>query len=454
MSSIAVARSDPAVLRRAIAAGFAGTVIEWYDFIIFGTVSVLVFSKVFYPEQTPFVALLSSLGTFAVGFVARPLGGIFFGYLGDRMGRRNTLIVTLGVMGIATLLIGVLPSYQSIGAAAPTLLILLRILQGFSLGGEFGGVATLLIEHAPKDRRGAVGGWAQAGGFVGPLLGAAVILFLRTMLSDAELVSWGWRLPFLLSVLLILVSAYIRANVTESPEFERARAQKELSKQPIRSVIMEYPKEIFCVFGMHAGNAILFYTGLTFAVAYITRNVGLSQSNALWANAVFLLAATVACILVARLSDRTGRKPIYLAGTIFGMVMAFPLFWLLDTGNLPIVLLASAIMGTIEGGFLYGIQPAYFGELFPTKFRYLGMSLGYQAATVLVGATAPIVGLLLIEWASGGTWAFSLYLIAILVLAAVSVLMAGETMHRDIGRFDEQRNELVPTSIGAPRAAV
>jgi MFS family permease len=171
MSSIAVVRSDPAVLRRAIAAGFAGTVIEWYDFIIFGTVSVLVFSKVFYPEQTPFIALLSSLGTFAVGFVARPLGGIFFGYLGDRIGRRNTLISTLAVMGIATLLIGLLPSYQSIGAAAPALLILLRLLQGFSLGGEFGGVATLLIEHAPKDRRGAVGGWAQRAGSLAPCLG-------------------------------------------------------------------------------------------------------------------------------------------------------------------------------------------------------------------------------------------------------------------------------------------
>src|SRR5262245_48103959 len=288
MSVSAGAGTDPAVLRRAIAAGFVGTVIEWYDFIIFGTISMLAFSKVFFPEQPPFIALLSSLGTFAVGFVARPLGGIFFGYLGDRIGRRYTLIVTLMVMGIATLLIGLLPSYQSIGAAAPTLLIVLRLLQGFSLGGEFGGVATLLIEHAPKDRRGAVGGWAQAGGFVGPLLGTAVILILRTVLSDAELVSWGWRLPLLLlSISLILVSAYIRTNVTESPEFERARAEKELSKQPIRSVLMEYPKEIFSVFGMHAGNAILFYTGLIFAVAYITRNVGLSQNKALWANVVF-----------------------------------------------------------------------------------------------------------------------------------------------------------------------
>ena len=222
MSVITDARSNPAVLRRAIAAGFVGTVIEWYDFIIFGTISVIAFSKVFYPEQTPFIALLLSLGTFAVGFVARPVGGIFFGYLGDRIGRRYTLIVTLTVMGIATLLIGLLPSYQSIGAAAPTLLIILRLLQGFSLGGEFGGVATLLIEHAPKDRRGVVGGWAQAGGFVGPLLGTGVILILRATLSDAELVSWGWRLPFLLSILLILVSAYIRTRVTESPEFERA----------------------------------------------------------------------------------------------------------------------------------------------------------------------------------------------------------------------------------------
>ncbi|WJR75706.1 MFS transporter [Bradyrhizobium sp. NP1] len=425
--------------------------IEWYDFVVFGTVSVLVFGKVFYPEQTPFIALLSSLGTFAIGFLARPLGGIFFGYLGDRIGRRNTLMVTLALMGVATLLIGLLPGYHAIGVAAPALLILLRLVQGFSLGGEFGGVATLLIEHAPKDRRGAVGGWAQAGGFVGPLLGTVVILILRSALSDAELVSWGWRVPFLLSVLLIVVAAYIRTHITESPEFERARAHKELSKHPLRGVIAEYPKEIFCVFGMHAGNALLFYTGLTFAVAYITRNVGLSQTVALWANAVFLLAATISCIVVSRLSDRTGRKPIYLAGTILGMVMAFPLFYMLDTANVGIVLLAAAIMGAIEGGFLYGIQPSYFGELFPTKFRYLGMSLGYQAATVLVGATAPMIGVLLTEWSGGHPWAFSLYLIAILVLAAVSVLLAGETRHRDIERIEDQRGD---SSLTEPRGAV
>lgn len=447
----ATAPRDPAILRRAIAAGFTGTVIEWYDFVVFGTVSVLVFGKVFYPEQTPFIALLSSLGTFAIGFLARPLGGIFFGYLGDRIGRRNTLMVTLALMGVATLLIGLLPGYHAIGVAAPALLILLRLVQGFSLGGEFGGVATLLIEHAPKDRRGAVGGWAQAGGFVGPLLGTVVILILRSALSDAELVSWGWRVPFLLSVLLIVVAAYIRTHITESPEFERARAHKELSKHPLRGVIAEYPKEIFCVFGMHAGNALLFYTGLTFAVAYITRNVGLSQTVALWANAVFLLAATISCIVVSRLSDRTGRKPIYLAGTILGMVMAFPLFYMLDTANVGIVLLAAAIMGAIEGGFLYGIQPSYFGELFPTKFRYLGMSLGYQAATVLVGATAPMIGVLLTEWSGGHPWAFSLYLIAILVLAAVSVLLAGETRHRDIERIEDQRGD---SSLTEPRGAV
>ncbi len=442
---------DPAILRRAIAAGFTGTVIEWYDFVIFGTVSVLVFGKVFFPEQTPFIALLSSLGTFAIGFLARPLGGIFFGHLGDRIGRRNTLMVTLALMGVATLLIGLLPGYASIGVAAPVLLILLRLVQGFSLGGEFGGVATLLIEHAPKHRRGAVGGWAQAGGFVGPLLGTAVILILKSVLSDAELVSWGWRVPFLLSILLIAVAAYIRTNITESPEFERARAHNELSKHPLRSVLKEYPKEIFCVFGMHAGNALLFYTGLTFAVAYITRNVGLSPTIALWSNVVFLVAATVSCLVVSRLSDKTGRRPIYLAGTILGMAMAFPLFYLLDTANVGVVLLATAIMGTIEGGFLYGIQPSYFGELFPTKFRYLGMSLGYQAATVLVGATAPIIGVILTEAGGGHTWAFSLYVMGVLAVAAIAVLLAGETMHRDIERIEDQRSD---PALTEPRRAV
>jgi MFS family permease len=360
--------------------------------------------------------------------------------MGDRIGRRKTLIFTLTLMGVSTLLIGLLPSYGSIGVAAPTLLIILRLLQGFSLGGEFGGVATLLIEHAPKHRRGAIGGWAQAGGFVGPLLGTLVALGLTTTLTDDQLLSWGWRLPFLISVLLVLVSAYIRSHVTESPEFEKIQAKKQKSDKPMREVLRKYPKEIFCVFGMNCGNALLFYTGLTFTVAYITNHVGLTKTQALYANAAFLLAASTACLLISRLSDKIGRKPIYLTGTILGMAMAFPLFWMLNTGNMGVIVLAAVMMGVIEGGFLFGLQPSYFSELFPTKYRYLGMSLGYQAATVSVGATAPIIGVLLIEWAGDQTWAFSLYLIGVLVVCAVAVLLAGETLHRDIDKIEEQRD--------------
>jgi len=424
------------MFRRVLTVGFTGTLIEWYDFVIFGTIAVLYFGDLFYPVDTPFLSVLASLATFAVGFAARPAGGLFFGYLGDRLGRRPVLIATLATMGVSTLLIGLLPTYEQIGAWAPFLLVLLRLTQGFSLGGEWGGVSTLLIEHSPRERRAEAGSWGQLGGFAGPLLGTLLIALITSTLDDGQMESWGWRIPFLVSVLLVIVSFYVRRAVSESPSFRLLENRKQVAKAPVRTVLRRYPKNILAVFLMHGGQTVFFYTCLTFSVSYMTNQAKISETNVLLVNAVFLLAAGVTCLICGRAADRIGRKPVYLAGTVGGIVVAFPLFWLYGTGSMPIVIPTAIVLGVVEG-FLYAIQPAYFGELFPTKFRYAGMSFGYQAATVAIGATAPILGILMLEWTGGDPWLFSSYMIVILLLCLVGVLMTGETIGNDIDDTSE-----------------
>lgn len=429
-------------LRKVLIAGFLGTAIEWYDFVIFGSVAALVFNQLFFPNESPLVGILASLGTFAVGFLARPLGGLFFGQLGDRIGRRPTLMITMAVMGVSTLLIGLLPTYGSIGVLAPILLIVLRLVQGFSLGGEFGGVATLLLEHAPHDRRGRAGSWAQVGGLVGPLLGTIVLVVLTTTMSTEAFRDWGWRIPFLLSVALIIVSIFVRTHVDESPVFSRLRARRALSKTPLRDVLRSNFKGVLCVFGLMCGNTILFYTGIVFIVSFATKQVGLSTSQALLLNVAFLVAAAISAFLTGSLSDRVGRRNVAITGAVAGILFIFPAFALLGTGSLPVMCVTMAVLGAIEGT-LYGFQPAYFGEMFRTEQRYAGISTGVQLSTVVVGSTAPLVGVLLLSWSGGGTVGFSIYIVIVLVITLLAALWAGETF----------RNDLEDDDTSAPQAA-
>ncbi|MGW1681997.1 MFS transporter [Saccharopolyspora sp. NPDC002376] len=418
-------------LRRAIISGFTGTTIEWYDFVAFGTIAVLAFDKLFFPAATPLASLLASLATFAVGFVARPLGGIFFGYLGDRVGRRVVLVVTMMIMGSSTLLIGLLPTYESVGIAAPIMLVVLRIIQGFSLGGEWGGVATMLIEHAPHNRRARVGSWAQIGGVFGPMLGTLSVTLVTVSLSHEQLLAGGWRIPFLFSVVLIVVSMYVRRKVEESPAFTKLKEEGRAAKTPVRDAIKNHPKQIFAVFAMASGNTVIFYTCITFSIAFLTKQVGMDGGQTLIVNLVFLGSASISVLAIGPLADKIGRRTIMLSGAIGAAVMAFPLFWLYGTGNMPVVVLTAAVMGFIEGGLLYSVQPAYFGELFPTKSRLTGLNLGYQASTLAVGSTAPILGVLMLDWANNSPWIFSLYLVGIQALTAFGTLLAGETLNRE-----------------------
>ncbi|WP_051792225.1 MFS transporter [Amycolatopsis jejuensis] len=418
-------------LRKVVLAGFLGTAIEWYDFVIFGSVAALVFNQLFFPNEGPVVGVLASLGTFAVGFVARPLGGLFFGQLGDRIGRRPALVITMTVMGVSTLAIGLLPSYHSIGVLAPILLVLLRLIQGFSLGGEFGGVATLLLEHAPRNRRGRVGSWAQVGGLVGPLVGTIVLVVLTSAMSKEAFRDWGWRIPFLVSVALIIVSIFVRRHVHESPVFTRLRTRQAVSKKPLRDVLRNNLKGVLCVFGLMCGNTILFYTGIVFIVSYTTKEIGLSSSGALVLNIAFLVAAAIAAYVTGSLTDRVGRRKVAAGGAIAGIVFIFPAFALLHTGSLPVMCVTMAVLGAIEGT-LYGFQPAYFGELFRTEQRYAGISAGVQLATVVVGSTAPLIGVLLLSWSGGGTVGFSIYIVAVLAFTLLAALWAGETFKKDL----------------------
>ncbi|MGW3472313.1 MFS transporter [Saccharopolyspora sp. NPDC000995] len=427
-------------LLRVIIAGFTGTTIEWYDFVAFGTISVLVFDKIFFPAATPLVSLLAALATFAVGFIARPIGGIFFGYLGDRVGRRTVLFVTMMIMGVSTLLIGLLPTYQSIGVAAPVLLVVLRLIQGFSLGGEWGGVATMLIEHAPRHQRAKVGSWAQVGGVFGPMLGTLSVTVVTLSMSHEQLLAGGWRLPFLFSVVLIVVSIYVRRKIEESPSFVQLRLEGKTAKAPVRDSIKSHRKQIFAVFAMASGNTMLFYTCITFSIAFLTKQIGMESNETLIANLAFLGSASISVLAIGPMGDRIGRRPILMGGAIAAMIMAFPLFWLYSTGNMAVILPAAVIMGIIEGGLLYSVQPAYFGELFPTKLRLAGLNLGYQSATLATGATAPILGVLMLDWANGDPWIFCVYLICIQALAVVGTLVAGETLNRDSSEHEIKKS--------------
>lgn len=412
--------------RRAISAGFIGTLIEWYDFVIFGTTASLVFGSVFYPETSKFVGVLASLSTFAVGFIARPLGGVFFGHLGDRIGRQPTLVATMIVMGGSSLVVGLLPTYHSVGVLAPILLVLFRLIQGFSLGGEFGGVATLLMEYSRPERRGRTGSWAQQGGLLGPLLGTLIMLLTTASMSHDALLSWGWRIPFLGSVVLVGIALWIRSKVHETPAFLEAQRSGTKSHNPLKDSLKHNWRGILAVFGLMAGNTVLFYTGSTFNLSYVANRRGLPDTGSLLLTVCFLFGASIFAYLTGGISDKYGRRIVALVAAAAGAAFAFPLYALINTDQWAWMLLASFVVGCIEGS-LYGFQPAYFGELFPTQRRYAGMSLGVQLATVAIGSTAPILGTVFVQITDGGTWMYSSYIIVIMAITVGAALLAGET---------------------------
>ena len=413
-----------------IIASLIGTSLEWYDFFIYGTAAALVFNKLFFPSFEPLVGTLLAFATYAVGFVARPVGGVIFGHYGDKLGRKKILVVTLLLMGSATFAIGLLPTHATLGVWAPILLVALRFLQGLGLGGEWGGAVLMTLESGHSSRRGLNASWPQVGVPIGLLLANGVLSLMGAVTSESAFLSWGWRVPFLLSGLLVLVGLWIRMTIAESPLFSEVVAKDTKAKAPIVDVLRHYPRQVLLAIGARVGVDVAFYTFVLFITTYVTTYLKLPRSYAL--NAV-LIAAGAQVLLIpwfGRLSDRFGRRPVYLFGAVGAAIWVFVFFALVDTGSFPLIVLA-VVVALFFHAAMYGPQAAFIAEMFPTKVRYTGASMGYQLAGIFGGALAPIISVALLD-RFDTSLVVSLYVVVVLALTTLCVLLAPETSQIDL----------------------
>lgn len=421
---------SPSGLRRVIGASVVGTSLEWYDFFLYTTAAALVFNELFFPTFDPLAGTLAAFATGAVGFVARPLGGIVFGHYGDRVGRKGVLVTTLLVMGVSTVLIGLLPTYASIGAWAPVLLVLLRFVQGIGLGGEWGGAVLMALEHGRTGRRGLYASWPQVGVPAGNLLASGVLALFSGLLSNEAFTSWGWRVPFLLSGVLVLVGLYVRLRVEESPLFRSVAETNTRARTPIVDVFRVYRRAVAVAVAARFGTDVAFYTFSLFIVTYVTQQLGLPRGLALGAVLVGSTLQLALIPLAGAVSDRLGRRPVYLAGIVGGAVWALVFFPLLDTRSTGLVVVAATV-GLAFHALMYGPQAAFLAELFGTRVRYSGASLGYQLAGVAGGALAPIISTAMLGY-FGSAFPVAIYVVASLGVSLVAVLLAAETSAVDL----------------------
>jgi metabolite-proton symporter len=424
----------PSSVRRVVVASLVGTSLEWYDFFIYGTAAALVFNHLFFPSFDPLMGTLLAFTTYAVGFVARPLGGVVFGHYGDKVGRKNVLVITLLLMGIATFAIGLLPTYDVIGVWAPILLVALRFLQGLGLGGEWGGAVLMTLESGDSGRRGLNASWPQVGVPVGLLLANGVLSLMGAVTADDAFLSWGWRIPFLLSGLLVLVGLWIRMQVAESPAFAKVESSQDKAEAPIVDVLRNYPRQVLLAVGARVGVDVAFYIFVLFITTYVTTYLKLPSNYAL--NAVLIAAAcqVVTIPLFGALSDRYGRRPIYLIGALGAAIWSFVFFALLDTGSFALIVL-SAVIALVFHAAMYGPQASFIAEMFPTQVRYSGASMGYQLAGVIGGALAPIIATALLSSFQSSV-AVSVYSGAVLLVTLACVAIAKETARVDIDDLD------------------
>lgn len=419
-----------ATMTPVVFAGSIGTIIEWYDFLIYGTAAALVFNTLFFPTVDPLTGTLASLATYAVGFFARPIGGVLFGHFGDRIGRKKMLMVTMIVMALGTFAVGLLPTYNQIGVLAPILLVTLRIIQGIGLGGEWGGASLMVLEHAPADRRGFFGSLVQVGFPLG-LVTSSGVFTIVTMLPEASFVAWGWRIPFLLSILLLAVGWFVRVRVPETPLFEKIKQRGDIARSPLVETIMKNPRSFLVAVGLKISEVSWVYTLTVFAVVYATSKLGVSKRVMLDAIFIAALIEVPMIPLFGWLSDRFGRRMLYFVGTSFTAAFAFPLFWMLDSRDPMIITAAISIALVFGHGTMFGLQSTYFPELFGTRVRYTGASFGFQLSAAIGGGLTPIIATAL-AGAMGGTAGVSLMLIGLALITLVATLFAHETRGRSL----------------------
>lgn len=406
-------------------ASFIGTAIEFYDYYIYGTAAALVLGGLFFPEFSATAGTLAAFATFAVAFVARPVGSVIFGHFGDRVGRKAMLIFSLLVMGLATILIGLLPGYASIGIAAPILLVFLRFLQGLGLGGEWGGAVLMATEYAPERRRGLYSSFPQMGPAAGFVVASGLFAVLTATLTEEQFATWGWRVPFLFSVVLVVIGLYVRATIAETPVFRHAMDNQARVRVPVWTLVRTYPLVLLLSSGGMMITYVLFYTITTFSLSYGGSELGLSNTTLILCTIVAVVLMGIAVPVFAMLSDQLGRRRVCMAGAILAALWAFPLFWLFDTGNVLLIALSFSV-GMILFAVVYGPMGAFLPELYGTRLRYTGAGVSYNLGGILGGALAPIIASALLA-STGASWSISLYILAMAILSFVCVLLLSET---------------------------
>ena len=424
-------------MQRVALTSLAGTSIEWYDFFLYGAAAALIFPTVFFSEADPSTSLILSLLTFAGGFIARPIGGIIFGHYGDRVGRKKTLVMALILMGVSSTLIGLLPTYSMIGITAPILLTSLRFAQGLAIGGQWGGAMLLVTESAPSDKRGYYGAFAQAGAPVGVILANLALILTSSLVSEEFFYSWGWRIPFLASAVLIGISMYIQLNLEDTKAFTELQAMREdnedgneeAQRSPILEAIKKYPKRIALAAGAFLSIQVTFYILIAFLLAYGVSSSEISRDDMLAAVLIASAIMVPSQFIFSSYSDRNGRKGIFMAGAILTGLWAFAIFPLVDTGHFWLIVLAIS-MGLIFVGMMYGPQAAFFTELFSTEVRYSGATLGYQFGAILGGAFAPTIAALL--WNNYGIFWVSVYIAFASLMTLFSVMALTETYQNNL----------------------
>ena len=411
---------DKKKMNRVLLASLIGSSIEWFDYFLYGTVAALVFNQVFFVTEDPSVGLILAYASFALAFFIRPFGGIIFSHIGDRIGRKKTLVLTLTLMGVATFGMGLLPTYQAIGIWAPILLITLRLIQGLGIGGEWGGALLLAVEYAPKEKRGLYGSVPQMGITIGMLLGT-IALSIMTLLPEDSFMTWGWRVPFILSALLVVFGLWIRKGIDETPSFKAVQEKGDIPKVPLFHTLKYHWREVLIAIGAKVVETAPFYIFSTFVVSYATTNLGFTRTATLGAVMVGTIVTTILIPIMGALSDRIGRKPLYVFGTVAMALYAFPYFWLVKQGSVTLLVIATVIGLGVIWAPITAVLGTMLSEIFSAEVRYTGISLGYQIGAALAGGTAPLVATALLLKFNNSYVPVALYIVFTAVVSLLAV---------------------------------